>query len=259
MPRSGTVFFLDFIARLFEFEILQPKFTGGFRPLPPEWDPYKFDRTFLELKDKQVIAAHYPLNEEIDRFLDYNDVIGIYLYRDPRDVAVSAALYIKYGLKHHFLHRAFSNMSDSEAIAFMLSGGSIYGELLLDGDTQQDNFIVYEGMQYFTSMANAWLAEPRVIKVRYEEFITQPLSFLELLRDVGILVEEQKLQRTIDQWNFRIASEGRNSGEENKASHYRKGVIADYKNHFGEFHRALAKKFIGKDLIALKYEQSHYW
>lgn len=257
MPRSGTVFFSNLVAKAFGFELIQPRFTGGFRPQPPEWDPYKFDRTFLELQAGQVIVAHYPLDEVMNTFLGQENVLGIYLYRDPRDVAVSAALYIKYGLKHHFLHKIFSSMSDEDAIAFMLSGGCVCGDEtgLQDGCMP----IMYEGMQYFTSIAKEWVTDNRVIKIKYEDFVNNPVEIYNKLKNLEIVLEKEYFNSCVEKWNFMEASKGRKSGEEDKSSHYRKGISGDHKNYFGELHRSLAKKFIGHDLVTLNYEQSLCW
>ena len=258
MPRSGTVFFSNLIAMAFGYTLIQPKFTGGFRPSPPEWDPYKFDRTFLELQAEQVIVAHYPLDDTLNDFLARDNVLGIYLYRDPRDVAVSAALYIKYGLTHHFLHPVFAKMSDQDAIAFMLSGGCICPSQTGDGQIE-DSPIFYEGMSYFTGMAMDWTRHERVIKIKYEDFSRDPENILSILKKSDISLDEAHFSNCLDQWNFKKASNGRMMGHEDKSSHYRKGVAGDYKNHFGELHRALAKKFIGHDLVSLDYEQSLCW
>jgi hypothetical protein len=260
MPRSGTVFFSNLVAKIFDFELIQPRFTGGFRPDPPEWDPYKFDRTFLELQNGQVVVAHYPIDDVMRTFLEQKNVLGIYLYRDPRDVAVSAALYIKYGLRHHFLHEIFSNMSDEDAIAFMLSGGCVCQNII---DEQYGNKylkpIIYEGMQYFTSIAKDWISDHRVMKIRYEDFTNNPIEIYDKLKNSEISIEREHFNNCIDKWNFIEASNGRTPGVEDKSSHYRKGIPGDHENYFGELHRALAKKFIGHDLISLNYEQSLYW
>ena len=145
MPRSGTVFLFQFMSRLTGFEKVEPKFTGGFSPEPPEWDPYKFDRTYLELDESEIITAHYPLNDDMAEMINSSDVLPIYLYRDPRDAAVSATLYIKNVLTHHCLHDLFNSISDSDALLFTLCGGIVN----VDNDSCSNNYIRHDGMKYF--------------------------------------------------------------------------------------------------------------
>ena len=257
MPRSGTVFLFNFIAELFEYSKLEPAFTGGFKPAPPEWDPYKFDKTFSSLANGQVLCAHYPLSEDVKKLISQPDVLTIYLYRDPRDAAVSAALYIKNVLTHHPLHNLFSKLSDSEAITFMLSGGIVQIE---NQNVEGCDFIDHEGVKYSCDKALKWLAEPDVAKIRYEDFMHDSVSCLKTaLQKVGVEINERRAQKVAAKLNFSIFSDGRKKGEENVKSHFRKGVSGDYVNHFNGLHKAICKQRIGRHLIELGYEINLCW
>ncbi len=258
MPRSGTVFLFNFISELFGYSKLEPVFTGGLKPESPEWDPYKFDKTYAALSDSQVLCAHYPLTDDVKSLISQPDVLAMYLYRDPRDAAVSAALYIKNVLTHHPLHRLFSELSDSESIAFMLGGG-----VLVTGGGSFDSecdYINHEGMEYFCDSALRWLAEPDVATIRYEEFVHDPVGCLKVsLRMVGVEVDEAKALDVAAKLNFATFSNGRTNGEENVKSHFRKGIAGDFVNHFNGLHKAICKRRIGQHLIALGYEKNMCW
>ena len=261
LPRSGTVFFFDFMASLFAFEKLDPRFTGGFRPVPPEWNPYEHDRTYLDLKDGQVIAGHYSLNREIHQMLDGDELLGVYLYRDPRDVAVSAALYIKYVLRHHFQHPLFSRLSEAEAISLMLSGGIIpLDDLPYEVTEKQQPYVVFGGMRYYCDNIYPWLEHPKVATLRYEEFTRCPEEALShSLESVGVVVSKERIEALSKGKSFVGASGGRAINVEDKTSHFRKGIVGDYQNHFTELHRSVCKLFIGDDLIRLGYEKDYSW
>lgn len=257
MPRSGTVFFFDLISDLFKFSKIEPQFTGGFSPSPPEWDPYKFDKTYLSLNGEQVICAHYHLSEDIEMLAEQPDVLVIYLYRDPRDVAVSAALYIKNVLTHHVLHDFFTELTDSDAIAFMLSGGVV----LVNGEDKDcQAYIEYEGMKYFCDMALQWVSDQRVAKVRYEDLMKDPvLSLKGALQAVGVEIGEATIEEASSRHRFSTLSGGRKRGEEDLKSHFRKGISGDYVNHFTGLHKAICKQRIGSQLIKLGYEKDILW
>ncbi|MBF0633112.1 MAG: sulfotransferase domain-containing protein [Nitrospinae bacterium] len=258
MPRSGTVFFFDFIAELFGYSKLDPVFTGGFRPRPPEWDAYKFDKTYLSLENGQVVCGHYHWSEDIKNILSQQDVLAIYLYRDPRDMAVSAALYIKNALTHFFLHDLFSNLSDADAITFMLSGGTL--ETAHEKTGTEHDFITYEGMKYYCDIALKWIAEPGVAKVRYEDFVLDQFSCLQAsFQKVGVEINETKTREVAAKLNFSAFSNGRQRGEENVQSHFRKGISGDYINYFTDLHKAICKSRIGFHLIELGYEKDLRW
>jgi len=257
MPRSGTVFFFELISDLFKFSKIEPKFTGGFSPDPPEWDPYKFDKTYLSLCDGEVLCAHYHLSEDIEMLAEQPDVLVIYLYRDPRDVAVSAALYIKNVLTHHVLHELFTGLTDSDAIAFMLSGGVVQ----VNNDAKNGHACIdYEGMKYFCDMAIKWVSNQRAAKVRYEDLMKDPvLTLKSSLQLVGVEIDEVTIEEVSSRHRFSTLSGGRKRGEEDLKSHFRKGVSGDYVNHFTGLHKAICKQRIGGQLIKLGYEKDMFW
>jgi len=261
MPRSASVFFSDFIAALFRFEKLDPTFTGGFCPIPPEWDPYKLDQTYLNLRDGQVIFGHYHLTPEIRILLDDDNLLVFYLHRDPRDMAVSAALYIKYVLTHQFLHPTFSRLSDADAIGLMLSGGIIpVKDLPYDTEGKGAEHVVFDGMKYYINVGYPWLLHPRVAHVRYEDFTKSPAETMSnALELVGVQISKETIQSVAEKKNFKNATGGRCIGVEDKSSHFRKGITGDYKNYFTDYHRALCKLIIGEDLIRLGYENGLNW
>ncbi len=252
MPRSGTVYFFDFVAMLFGFKKVEPLFTGGV-PVPPEWDPYKIDETYLSLKEGEVLCAHYPLSEKLSAVIKQEDLLCIYLYRDPRDVAVSAALYIKHVLTHHPLHSFFQGISEDDAITFILTGGII-------GCEEDEKYIVHEGMRYFCKMAQEWLAQKHVVAIRYEELMPDPVTTLiNALGKANVDVEAQAIQKVAEQLTFNGLSGGRTPGQEQKSSHFRKGITGDYVNYFSVTHKAVSKLMIGGFLIEQSYESDLLW
>lgn len=256
MPRSGTVFLFNFIVELFEFKKVEPLFTGGAWPQPPEWDPYKFDETYLSLKDGEVLCAHYPINEKIKQLIDQDDVLVLYLYRDPRDVTVSAVMYIKYALTQHPLHSLFAGMSDTEAIAFILSGGVF----TVGDEEERRDYLIHEGIKYFCDIATDWLNDKRVAAIRYEDLMRDPVATLEAsLRSVDVSVDRDFIQSVAGRLTFEGFSGNRPRGVEHKSSHFRKGIVGDWKNHFTDFHKAICKLRIGDHLIKLGYEADLLW
>jgi hypothetical protein len=252
MPRSGTTFFFDFISKLFDFEKVEPKFADGLVPEAPEWDPYKFDKTYLEMKDNQVLCAHYQFNDDIVPIINDENTLTFFLYRDPRDADLSATLYIKNALTHHALHHTLSNMSESDAIALMISGGLIK---TVDGE-----YIRYEGIIYKTTNTIKWISTKNVCAIRYEDFFTKPFETMKkALEKSGVDIEDIYLKQILSEFSFAKFSNGRKQGEEDKTSHFRKGIIGDYENNYKEIHKAISKIFIGKDLITLGYERDLKW
>ncbi len=256
MPRSGTTFLFQFISALAGFKPVEPRFTGGHFPEPPEWDPYKFDKTYLEINDHEMITAHYGLNDDMFSMVNSPDVLPIYLYRDPRDAGVSAMLYIKNVLKHHCLHDLFNEISESEALLFMLCGGVIN----VEDKNGKKTHVVHDGMKYFCEMAYPWIDNPLIAKIRYEDLTVDPVNtIISSFNNVDVFISEEDVATVEKKLNFSTVAEGRAKGVEDKKSHFRKGIIGDYKNHFIDIHYSMCKYRLGDDLIKLGYEQDYNW
>ncbi len=62
-----------------------------------------------------------------------------------------------------------------------------------------------------------------------------------------------------DTFHFRRLTQGRKQGQEDKKSHFRKGVAGDWKNHFTEKATEVFKERFGDGLIKLGYENDDDW
>lgn len=255
VPRSGTLYLHDLIATYYNFKKTVPLFTNGINAVPPEWNPYKSDETFMSLKNGEVLCAHYPLNEKIKHLIEDDNVLSLFLYRDPRDIAVSTTLYIKYVLKHHPLHNIIAKLSESDALALILAGGIVPSK-----GNNDCGYIIYEGLKTFCNEALDWIKHPKVASIRYEDITTDPVKTLtKALRNVDVEIEPKLLKDVSNRLSFNTLSNGRAQGDESKTSHFRKGIIGDYKLHFSDFHKAVCKLEFGMELIDLKYETNLLW
>jgi hypothetical protein len=59
--------------------------------------------------------------------------------------------------------------------------------------------------------------------------------------------------------SFDKLSKGRRRGSENSHSHYRKGIIGDWKSQFSEVVKSTFKNEYGDLLIQLGYEKNYTW
>jgi hypothetical protein len=170
---------------------------------------------------------------------------------------VSAAMYIKYSATGHFLRPTFAKASEAEAITMMLVGCTIpTTDLPYATDKQSPAAVRYEGLRYHLDLAKAWFAHPRVICFKYEQLIENPRHLIaDTLERAGVKYDTQRLQEAVDAISFSSLSSGRTPGVENKASHYRKGIPGDFRNHFTVDHIRMTKELFGQDLISMGYER----
>lgn len=69
----------------------------------------------------------------------------------------------------------------------------------------------------------------------------------------------ERLLGIVYQNRFSRKSGGRSFGEENVKSHYRKGTLGDWRNHFNQEHIKLFKDNYNHLLIKLGYESDSNW
>lgn len=69
--------------------------------------------------------------------------------------------------------------------------------------------------------------------VRYEDLHSNPLpEMVRLFNFLGLDSREETVQPCIEACNFSKLAGGRERGQENKQSHFRKGIVGDWVNHF---------------------------
>ena len=157
----------------------------------------------------------------------------VFIARDPRDAIVSGYFYIKNGLDEGDMNATRESLArlDPEA-----------------GLEQQ--LIKY--MKYRMPVMAYWfhLQHPNVTRVRYEDLLGDLAGQVRRInRDAGIHAPERHVERVIAQVSFESMSGGRRPGAENRASHFRKGVSGDWKNHFTERHCRIFREMGGEDLL----------
>ena len=97
-------------------------------------------------------------------------------------------------------------------------------------------------------------------EVRYEDLLKHPNEEVErLLGFLGVDTEETLVEHCVNQASFEKLSRGRERGEEDPSSFYRKGVAGDWENYFTEEDRRVFKEEAGELLIRLGYEKDGGW
>ena len=97
-------------------------------------------------------------------------------------------------------------------------------------------------------------------EVRYEDLLVRPNEEVErLLGFLGVDTDETLVERCVSQASFEKLSRGRERGEEDPSSFYRKGVAGDWRNYFTEEDGRIFKEEAGELLIRLGYEEDLDW
>ena len=202
---------------------------------------------------------------------------GFHVIRDPRDIWISS--YYSYKKTHEIgewknlgkLREKLEGMDFEEGMMQLLEFNSEF----------------FDQMEYWN------YKDQNILEIRYEDFIQDPKTrIMEIMKFLGLIEEKgkgfstfkanlnrlthstgflknirfyqrsispQRLQSLSEELSFSNLSKGRKKGQEDRSSHYRKGVSGDWKNALTP---ALKKAFNDAHpglLMNLGYEKDELW
>ncbi len=219
----------------------------------------------LAKTDKKIVGDKTPLLspefvEEIH--LIYPEAKVIHIIRDGRDSAVS--------MMHHLWNRS----TDKGGIQ-TLAPEEVERREAYRANPQK---VLETGQGIFTEerlrrVAESWrlrvgktievgptLFGGNYTEVRYEALLERPHEEVRRLAAfLGADTSEAAIEQAVRGASFEKLSEGRERGQEDSSSFYRKGVSGDWKNYFTERNKEIYKEEAGEMLIRLGYEKDYSW
>ena len=210
--------------------------------------------------DKKLVGDKSPLlvPGTIQEIHDiYPEARVIHIIRDGRDAAVSSM--------HHTWN--FGNVREDSKVARKREAYRRDPQELLEtgeGIFAGDLLRKAAG-EWATLVGSAVEDGPKLLgdnyrEVRYEDLLERPGEELgKLLEFLGARSDGEAVGRCISSASFEKLSAGRQRGEENPTSFFRKGVAGEWKNVFTGRDRRIFREEAGELLVRLGYEKDHGW
>jgi Sulfotransferase domain len=178
----------------------------------------------------------------------------VVVWRDGRDVMVS--------WYHHCL---FPNEWDNAALVERTRGDLHFADYE-DVRGNLPAFIEYAFTRQrhpgfsWADFVRRWHSRKGVVHVRYEDLRRDTAGELErvVLELTGERLGRGRALEVAQEFSF-ARQAGRRPGEEDRHSFLRKGVVGDWRNHFGREARETFDRHAGEDLICLGYERDRSW
>ena len=105
-----------------------------------------------------------------------------------------------------------------------------------------------------------WAKAPGVVHARYEDLHADAaVELTRIVREVsGVELDGDTARKVATDFAFEKRA-GRATGEEDRGSFMRKGIVGDWQNAFSTEARAAFERYAGDALVALGYEQDIGW
>ncbi|MDQ3603823.1 MAG: sulfotransferase domain-containing protein [Actinomycetota bacterium] len=219
----------------------------------------------LRKTNKKLVGDKSPLLnadfiEEVSRV--YPEARVIHIIRDGRDQAVSMLHHVwnrstdqggVQTLKPGEFERREAYRKDPQEL--LQTGDGMFTEERLRGAARSWNARVGK-----TAEDGPALLGPNYTEVRYEDLLERPDEEVgRLARFLGADTSEKAVRQAVGSASFEKLSKGRERGQEDTSSFYRKGVAGDWNNYFTERDREIYKEEAGELLIRLGYERDLDW
>jgi len=223
-----------------------------------------FLTTELSRSGKKLVGDKTPLLgpkfvEEIHDI--YPEARVIHIIRDGRDQAVSFIHQQGNRAKRGRTHRlSAEELAKSEAYRkspreLAERGEGMFAEKTLRKAARNWDLRVGRAVEDGPAMFG-----DRYTEVRYEDLLESPHEEVErLLGFLGMDADKALVERCVSSASFEKLSRGRERGQEDPSSFYRKGIAGDWKNLFNERDRQVYKEEAGELLIRLGYEKDGGW
>lgn len=161
--------------------------------------------------------------------------------RDLRDTLVSQYFSVRYS--HPMLNTAQEKLRD-ELSSMSLSDGLIH--------------LMEKRLMVSARIQQSWM-NTDALTLRYEDLNANEYAcFKKITAYCNIDIGEKDLEKAVALHSFEKRA-GRKPGQEDINSHYRKGIVGDWRNHFDEKVTEIFKQRFGEILILSGYEKDFNW
>ncbi len=232
------------------------------------------------IADNRVDFISYA-NADYRHVAGLENLVGIHAVRDPRDIVVSAYFsHLKTHPTHAWpelvAHRAKLQQSDQEAglfheIAFrkqqfeqMRSWQDFRGDNIMLVSMEAVTSRDYQSMLSIMDFLGLLCQERYGFRKRIEYLFSKLLRNIEFRLAVPLprILHRLPAERVLGivwQNEFVRLAGGRKRGEENKDSHYRKGLPGDWKNYLTRDHVGLIQRMYNDVILQYGYETGLNW
>ncbi|RIK73778.1 MAG: hypothetical protein DCC67_17415, partial [Planctomycetota bacterium] len=188
--------------------------------------------------------AHLFFDEQVAERIEALNFVHHFIYRDPRDVALSEAHYYRSINRWHRLHPRFR---DAPSIADAVA-------MAIEGVNDPTGRIYYPDIGTRFRHYEPWIRSPHVFAVRFEDLVSDRRSAV-----LEAMVEFYLGRAPAAGDAAELCRRAAASIAPEKSHTFRKGKQGGWRETFAPEHRAAFKRHAGSILIEHGYEADDRW
>ncbi|HEX5807461.1 MAG TPA: sulfotransferase domain-containing protein [Anaerolineales bacterium] len=193
------------------------------------------------LRPGDVASAHLFARDDVKKRVGSSAFIPYFIFRDPRDVAVSHVFYVTDMERRHVHHHYYQSLPDFDArLKVSILGRPDAG---VEFPNIADRFAPYLG----------WLTQASVLKIHFEDLIQDRPATLNRIMDhfLARVPLQAPRQSILDSLETAINPA--------RSPTFRSGKTGEWRQHFTEAHKRAFKDVAGDLLVRLGYEKDRDW
>ena len=244
-PKSGTHLLLQIL------EVLPGVSNYGsfIASMPSLTFQERSPNTHLRLIDRivpgELIPAHLFYDDDYCKSLKRKNCIIYFVYRDPRDIAVSEAIYLTDMNEWHRMHTYYSkklhNLDERISTAIL-------------GVQDKDFRYCYPDIAKRFERYRPWLDQSNVLPIRFEDMVSPQLDLV-----IHEIINLYSVRSSIVIKPDLLLEEAKNNIDPRHSHTYRKGKVGNWREVFSPIHKEQMKRVAGDLLIELGYEKDYDW
>ncbi len=199
-------------------------------------------KKMTSLPPKEFLRSHLYYSEKYAQHLNNEKIIKFFVYRDPRDQAVSLAFYM---LKQINVWPHIKNISFDDLLL----------DIIIQGSTFNNMPPSVKGVAQLYEAYMPWMQEPNILSIRFEDLVGSKGGGSAEMQIFTLQKIAEHLDLDLSREKIDSIAEKLFGGTET----FREGKIGSWKKYFKEQHREAFKEVAGNILIALGYENDTNW
>ena len=203
------------------------------------------------LRPRDVSSAHLFAWPEVVSRVTELAFVPYFIYRDPRDVAVSHVFYVTDMEPNHVHHTYYQSLPDFDSrLRVSILGRSDPSSA---GQAAEVEFPDLAGR--FAPYLG-WLDQPSVMKIHFEDLVNDRMRSLNLILN-HLLARIGTT--TLGENRAQILGSLEDSINPSRSPTFRSGRTGEWKKYFTDEHKKIFKDVAGQLLVKLGYEKDNNW